>query len=185
MRAPAALLLAVTLTAASAAAAERLPHLDIQGRLSEVQVEREGGKLYAVIQDRADTRRLTPQQYFAVLEATQLHQREHGLLFVVFNITSWYGVLWVSFGLLAQAVFIGRFVVQWIASEKKHRSVVPTAFWWLSIVGATMLMIYFLWRKDVVALLGQSTGWVIYSRNLWLIYHRKAELRIHHSTVSN
>ncbi|HHQ49151.1 MAG TPA: hypothetical protein ENK19_09765 [Acidobacteria bacterium] len=78
--------------------------------------------------------------------------------------------MWVALGLLGQVLFTGRMVVQWLVSEKRKRSVVPVIFWWMSLGGATMLLIYFLWRKDIVGVLGQSTGWFIYSRNLWLIY---------------
>ena len=48
--------------------------------------------------------------------------------------------------------------------------VVPIAFWWMSLTGATMLIIYFGWRKGAVGILGQATGWLLYVRNLWLIY---------------
>ena len=73
-------------------------------------------------------------------------------------------------GLLGQVLFTGRMVVQWLVSEKQKQSVVPTAFWWMSLIGASMLITYFIWRKDIVGFLGQATGWLIYVRNLWLIY---------------
>ncbi len=87
----------------------------------------------------------------------------------VFNITSPVGFLWVSLGLLGQVLFTGRMLVQWAASEKSKRSVVPVSFWWMSLVGATMLLVYFIWRRDIVGVLGQATGWGIYVRNLVLI----------------
>ena len=94
----------------------------------------------------------------------------------IFNITSPFGMIWVAVGLLGQVLFTGRMIVQWIASEKSKRSVVPTAFWWMSLIGASMLITYFIWRKDVVGVLGQATGWFIYVRNLYLIYgHKKAQ----------
>ena len=84
-------------------------------------------------------------------------------------------MIWVAVGLLGQVLFTGRMIVQWIASEKSKKSVVPTAFWWMSLIGASMLITYFIWRKDVVGILGQATGWGIYVRNLYLIYaHKKA-----------
>ena len=61
-------------------------------------------------------------------------------------------------------------LVQWLASERNRRSVVPVGFWWMSLGGATLLLVYFVWRKDVVGVLGQATGWLIYVRNLSLIY---------------
>jgi lipid-A-disaccharide synthase-like uncharacterized protein len=86
------------------------------------------------------------------------------------NISSSTGVAWVGLGLLGQLLFTGRMLIQWLASEQEQRSVVPVAFWWMSLSGASMLMIYFIWRKDVVGILGQSAGWFIYARNLSFIY---------------
>ena len=77
--------------------------------------------------------------------------------------------------MLGQVLFTGRMVVQWIASEKAQRSVIPTAFWWMSLGGATMLIIYFIWRVDIVGIVGQATGWFIYVRNLWFIYGASGE----------
>lgn len=91
----------------------------------------------------------------------------------VFNLTSWTGVFWVCIGLLGQILFTGRMLIQWLASEKQRRSIVPVSFWWLSLAGASMLIIYFTWRVDAVGILGQATGWFIYLRNLWLIYSRE------------
>ncbi len=90
------------------------------------------------------------------------------------DVTSMAGVLWVLFGFVGQAVFMGRMVAQWYASEKVQSSVVPPIFWWLSLLGSSMLMVYFIWRKEIVGFLGQSTGWFIYIRNLWFIYGKKS-----------
>lgn len=90
--------------------------------------------------------------------------------FRLLNISSTVGVAWVLFGLLGQVLFTGRMLVQWLVSEKEKRSVVPVAFWWMSLAGATMLLTYFIWRRDIVGVIGQSAGWFIYIRNLWLIY---------------
>lgn len=95
---------------------------------------------------------------------------KRGFWLQLLNITSPLGAVWVGLGLLGQLLFTGRMLFQWLASEKKGRSVVPPAFWWLSLVGASMLLVYFVWRKDAVGVLGQATGWLIYLRNLWLIY---------------
>jgi len=100
----------------------------------------------------------------------------------VLNITSPIGFLWVAVGLLGQVLFTGRMVLQWLVSEKEKRSVVPPMFWWMSLCGASMLVVYFLWRKDIVGVLGQSTGWFIYARNIWLIYKPK---EIHHADTMN
>ena len=90
------------------------------------------------------------------------------------NITSPAGLLWVGLGLLGQVLFTGRMLVQWLASERSKRSVVPEAFWWMSFAGATLLLAYFTWRGDVVGVLGQGAGWFIYLRNLYLIRAARA-----------
>lgn len=76
---------------------------------------------------------------------------------------------WFAFGLLAQLVFTGRFMVQWIASEREGRSVVPVAFWVLSLIGGTMTLVYGLERRDAIIILGQVLANFIYLRNLVLI----------------
>jgi lipid-A-disaccharide synthase-like uncharacterized protein len=83
---------------------------------------------------------------------------------------SWFGRFWVLFGFGAQALFTARFVVQWIASERRGKSYVPVAFWYLSLAGAATLFTYAaFWKHDPVASLGQSTGAFIYVRNLILL----------------
>jgi lipid-A-disaccharide synthase-like uncharacterized protein len=76
---------------------------------------------------------------------------------------------WVALGFLAQALFSMRFLVQWIASERAGRSVVPTAFWVFSIGGGVLLFAYSLYRKDPVFIAGQGLGLFIYLRNLYFI----------------
>ena len=76
---------------------------------------------------------------------------------------------WLLVGLLGQLMFTGRFLVQWIASERRKESVVPRAFWWFSVGGGVLLLVYALHRGDPVFVLGQSAGLVIYLRNLVLI----------------
>ena len=83
---------------------------------------------------------------------------------------------WIILGFIAQMAFTGRFLVQWIASERCGRSVVPVAFWYLSIFGSSGLLIYAIVRADPVFILGQSVGSFIYIRNLTLIYrHRRTD----------
>ena len=76
-------------------------------------------------------------------------------------------------GMLGQVLFFSRFLVQWIASEKKGKSTIPLSFWWLSIGGGLLLLIYALWREDPVITLGQSVGLFVYLRNLVLIRRHK------------
>lgn len=80
---------------------------------------------------------------------------------------------WAAFGLLAQLAFTARFVVQWIASERRGKSVMPLAFWYLSLGGSTGLFVYALARADPIFILGQSLGSIIYLRNLTLIYRER------------
>jgi len=77
--------------------------------------------------------------------------------------------VWVSVGLLGQALFTARFLVQWLSSERLGRSVVPRAFWHLSFVGGITLLAYALWRGDPVFIAGQAAGLAVYARNLALI----------------
>lgn len=83
-------------------------------------------------------------------------------------------LLWVLFGLFGQLMFTGRFLVQWIASERAKRSVMPVLFWYFSLAGGAVLLAYAIYRKDPVFILGQSLGVFIYLRNLWLIHKSEA-----------
>jgi lipid-A-disaccharide synthase-like uncharacterized protein len=76
---------------------------------------------------------------------------------------------WVILGFVAQGFFTMRFVVQWIASERARRSVMPVAFWFFSIGGGVLLLIYALYRRDPVFIAGQALGLVVYLRNLYFI----------------
>jgi len=77
--------------------------------------------------------------------------------------------IWIGIGLVGQAMFFMRFLLQWIASEKAKRSVIPDIFWYFSIAGATILLSYAIYRQDPVFILGQSMGFLIYFRNLYFI----------------
>jgi len=96
--------------------------------------------------------------------------------FRLFNITSWTSLVWICVGLAGQAAFSGRTLIQWFISEKRRESVVPEVFWWLSLGGGAALFAYFVWRQDVVGVLGQSSGIVVYARNLKLIHKRRRQL---------
>lgn len=76
---------------------------------------------------------------------------------------------WIFLGFFAQGLFSARFLVQWIASERRRKSVVPTAFWHLSLGGSALLLAYAIHRHDPVFILGQSFGVVVYLRNLMLL----------------
>lgn len=76
---------------------------------------------------------------------------------------------WVILGFVAQGLFFMRFFVQWVASERAGRSVIPLAFWWFSLAGAGGLLVYAVQIRNPVFILGQSMGFLIYTRNLFLI----------------
>ena len=76
---------------------------------------------------------------------------------------------WVALGVLGQAVFFTRFLVQWIASERQKRSVIPLSFWWISIAGSALVLLYGIQVREPIILLGQSCGMFIYIRNLVMI----------------
>jgi lipid-A-disaccharide synthase-like uncharacterized protein len=77
-------------------------------------------------------------------------------------------MLAVGFG--GQALFASRFIIQWLCSEKKKQSVIPISFWYCSIFGSMLCLAYAIYKKDPVFILGQSTGFIIYIRNLVLIF---------------
>ena len=175
------LLAAVSLAAAPAAAQPEQANNSVEVKIkvrpqgaTEVHLIRQGDGSYAYRLRQGDgtTVTLTPAQY-----AQRLHDARatRPWVYAFLNITSPIGFAWVFFGVIAQVLFTGRMIVQWLVSEKHKRSVVPVAFWWMSLTGATMLVIYFIWRKDIVGVLGQSTGWIIYVRNLILIYRSRGE----------
>ncbi len=80
---------------------------------------------------------------------------------------------WLVLGLLGQAMFSARFLIQWIASERRKQSVMPTAFWWFSLAGGLCLLVYATFRADPVFILGQSAGMIVYFRNLVLLRRRR------------
>jgi lipid-A-disaccharide synthase-like uncharacterized protein len=82
-------------------------------------------------------------------------------------------LIWIGIGLVAQLLFSMRFVVQWVASERARASIIPEAFWYFSFFGGLLLLAYAFYRLDPVFMLGQATGLVIYSRNLYFIWLAK------------
>lgn len=83
--------------------------------------------------------------------------------------------LWIGVGFTGQLLFTSRFLVQWIASERRRESVIPVAFWWFSLAGGVTLLSYALWRQDPVFILGQAMGLLVYARNLALIHAKNRE----------
>ncbi len=82
---------------------------------------------------------------------------------------------WVLLGFVAQAFFTARFAVQWIASERAGRSIIPVAVWWCSIGGGLLLLVYALYRRDPVFIAGQAFGVFVYLRNLYFVLREKKQ----------
>lgn len=82
---------------------------------------------------------------------------------------------WLVIGFTGQAFFFSRFLVQWLASEKAKKSVIPMSFWYLSLAGGAILLVYAIHIGDPVFILGQSTGAFIYLRNVYLRLHENAQ----------
>jgi lipid-A-disaccharide synthase-like uncharacterized protein len=115
---------------------------------------------------------ISDEKFEAIIDESADNSGRSWLLQVC-NVTSPLNLAWVALGLGGQLVFSARLIVQWLASEKERKSVVPAAFWYLSLGGGLCLTTYFLWRHDLVGVLGQSMGLVVYVRNIRLILLHK------------
>ncbi len=82
-------------------------------------------------------------------------------------------MFWLTVGFVGQALFTARFILQWLASERKGESVVPVEFWWLSLLGGAAVLCYAISRRDPVIVTGQGMGLVVYVRNLILLHRAK------------
>ncbi|MEO1008439.1 MAG: lipid-A-disaccharide synthase N-terminal domain-containing protein [Planctomycetota bacterium] len=143
----------------------------------EVLPQSGGGHRFRVLYRNGETLgpmgdRAFAERFGESMHASVLANRDNWI-FRLLNITHWGSLVWVAVGLGAQLAFFGRMLIQWVVSEKKRDSVVPEAFWWLSLLGGVGLFAYFVWRQDPVGVLGQSTGVVIYARNLRLIHKQR------------
>ena len=78
--------------------------------------------------------------------------------------------LWVTFGTIGQLVFFSRWIIQWLSSEKSKASIIPVTFWWCSLVGGIITLIYAHHIGSFPFMLAQAIGIIVYSRNLFLIY---------------
>ena len=83
---------------------------------------------------------------------------------------------WVIIGFVGQALFGARFIIQWIISEKQGESTIPLAFWYCSIGGSIVLLTYAIHKQDIVFIVGQSLGSIVYIRNLILIDRKRKVL---------
>mgnify|MGYP001102419111 FL=1 len=80
--------------------------------------------------------------------------------------------IWVAFGTLGQIVFFSRWIIQWLSSEKSKTSVIPVAFWWCSLIGGIITLLYANHIGSFPFMLAQAIGIIVYSRNLFLIHRR-------------
>lgn len=96
------------------------------------------------------------------------------------NILDWMTTLtlWKIVGLFGQALFMMRFIVQWIASERAKQSVIPNVFWYFSLGGGLIVLAYAIHQHDPVFILGQLPGVFVYSRNLYLIHKNRRSLNV-------
>ena len=78
-------------------------------------------------------------------------------------------LIWIIIGFAGQALFSARFIVQWLASERVKRSIIPTAFWYFSLAGGLTLFAYAIHKQDPVFIVGQGLSLIVYLRNLYLI----------------
>lgn len=104
------------------------------------------------------------------------------------NITLWIEThvnWWTLIGLAGQGLFMSRMLVQWIASEKARRSVIPEAFWYLSLAGGAIVLAYGVQRNDLVIILGQMFGVIVYVRNIYFIHREKRRAKNVHDTIIN
>lgn len=85
-------------------------------------------------------------------------------------------MLWLGIGLVGQTLFMMRFIVQWVASEKQGKSVIPDAFWYFSLIGGLTVLAYGMHKLDPVIVLGQLPGTFVYARNLMLIKRERSVL---------
>lgn len=81
--------------------------------------------------------------------------------------------LWILIGFLGQFLFAARFIVQWISSERKRESHIPIHFWYLSLIGGSIMAAYAIHRRDPVFVVGQVSGLIVYIRNLMLIHAQR------------
>lgn len=84
-------------------------------------------------------------------------------------------LIWKVLGFLGQSFFSTRILIQWWASEQGKQSIVPTSFWFLGMIGGTILFAYSYHIGDIVFICGHGLGLIVYARNIWFIYKRKAK----------
>ena len=138
-----------------------------EGRTHTFRLVYRNGQASEVMDAAAFARMVTPGV------AEELARARGNPIFRLLNITNWGSVAWIALGFAGQLAFSGRMLLQWFVSEKRKESVVTIGFWWMSLIGGAILFTYFVWRQDIVGVLGQSTGVIIYARNIRLHYKKQ------------
>lgn len=118
---------------------------------------------------------MTEKQFQETLSKVARVQGRSWILQVL-NVSAYNKLWWPALGFLGQLVFAGRMWVQWLTSEKQRKSVVPPVFWYMSLVGGLISATYFIWRQDLVGVIGQTSGIWIYARNVYLLRLAKAQV---------
>lgn len=126
-----------------------------------------------------------------------IHPNEEGHIFyylgikqeldkILLNISDkWEFGAWAVFGLFGQTLFFSRFLIQWLVSEKKKKSVIPLSFWYLSLFGSIIVLIYAIQKKDIVFTLAMAFGFTVYTRNLIFIYREKLKGKANSQALLN
>jgi lipid-A-disaccharide synthase-like uncharacterized protein len=109
------------------------------------------------------------EKAFQKLLSTTAAPTQRSWLLKILNVSSASKLWWPALGFLGQIVFAGRMWVQWLASERSRKSVVPPVFWYMSLAGGLISASYFVWRQDLVGVVGQTSGIWIYARNIYLM----------------
>ena len=111
---------------------------------------------------------LTLKWFFLSLSEAETTTNSLQLIWEKLQTDHW---VWVGYG--GQAIFFSRWIVQWIVSEKAGKSEIPLAFWWISITGGSITLLYAYVKAEPVLFLGQILALIMYTRNLMLVYKER------------
>ncbi len=153
----------------------QVPPFNLSDRLDTLDIQSSPDGSMVTFQRNDETLTMTAEEFLAEVDRRQNNKTRMDGLFRFLDITRWTGIGWCILGFGGQALFAGRMIVQWWASEKLKTPVIPTSFWWMSLIGSSMIIVYFIWRREAVGVIGQATGWLVYVRSLWFIYGKSEQ----------